>query len=345
MYHLRAIEDGNKSEGFYLPQSIEGERGSLEYVKEALSKLNKEKTVEYAKNLTNEFARSMEIITDIIPEEDDKNSLIGDILLLDKNKSLVFLLRAFRNGNPLENKLIERWENFLLLYEIIYYNGYFYNSKAFRDNFENIFKSISGLCLQKCNDLLFKYFNNEEKFSYSWIHLGENSKIHFESSINKWKSNIYGWNKVGYFLYKYEISNGSNICEIRNSIFKNDSLSIDHIVARGLTWNDLNYKDYYELSNVDERKKEADSLWSEILNVINGIGNLSLSTTTQNSSDSNGLPCKHIKTYEKCGLKQTLKEVETWNEPKEFISNINTRNEKIINFISEKIINNVTVWS
>jgi hypothetical protein len=78
--------------------------------------------------------------------------------------------------------------------------------------------------------------------------------------------------------------------------------------------------------------------------VINGIGNLALSTASNNSSDSNGLPNKHLNTYEKFGFIETSKQVESWKEPKEFASKINQRSEDILRFISDKIINKTDLW-
>lgn len=344
MYHLRAVEDGNKKEKFVFPQWIEGDRGSFEYVKESISKKNKEEIVVYSKRLANEFAKSMEIITIDIPEADKQNHIIGDVLLLDKTRSLIFLLRAFRVGNPTDNKLIERWENFLLCYEIIDWSGYYYNAKAFRQNFEKIYTLISNDSLDNCNRLLMKYYNNEERFSYNWEPLRENTRKYLERGKNKWLKDSFGWSKSGYVLYKYEIKNGTNIDKIRSDIFKEDKVSIDHIVARGLSWENLGVENYNNLTEDDERKKQADQLWKEILGVINGIGNLALSTTSNNSSDSNKLPKEHLNTYKDCGFIETVKQVETWQSPEEFASKINDRSNDIINFISENIINRYDIW-
>ncbi len=341
MHHLRAVEDGNKIENFGSPQGVEGERGSFEYVKESLSKKNKEEIVTYAKTLAKEFARSMEIITVTIPNADkqDNNHLIGDVLLLDKNKSLVFLLRAFRATNTIDYKLIERWENFVLSYDIIYWSGFFYG-KQYRGNFDSIYASLKPeLGFEECKNLLLQYFTNNKWFGADWGHLGENTKKLFGEGKNKWLSNTYGWTRAGYFLYKYEIQKGANVEKIRTDIFKDDKVSIDHIVARGLTWKSLGLK-----RGTEEEIKQADYLWNEILGVINGIGNLALSTTSNNSSDSNGLPNEHIETYEKCGFIETAKQVKTWENPEQFVSRINDRSEDIIKFISEKIINRNDIW-
>ncbi|TDD74631.1 DUF262 domain-containing protein [Flavobacterium caseinilyticum] len=341
MHHLRAVEDGNKIENFGSPQGVEEERGSFEYVKESLSQKNKEEIVTYAKTLAKEFARSMEIITVAIPNADkqDNNHLIGDVLLLDKNKSLTFLLRAFRASNTIDYKLIERWENFVLSYDIIYWNGFFYG-KQYRGKFDSIYASLKPeLGFEECKNLLLQYFTNNKWFGADWGHLGENTKKLFGEGKNKWLSNTYGWTRAGYFLYKYEIQKGANVERIRTDIFKDDKVSIDHIVARGLTWKSLGLK-----RESEEEIKQADYLWNEILGVINGIGNLALSTTSNNSSDSNGLPNDHINTYEKCGFIKTAKQVKTWENPEQFVSKINERSEDIIEFISESIINRNDIW-
>jgi len=85
-------------------------------------------------------------------------------------------------------------------------------------------------------------------------------------------------------------------------------------------------------------------LRKEIWEVINGVGNLALSTRSNNSSDSNGLPNEHIGTYEKCGFIETAKQVKTWENPQQFVSRINDRSEDIIKFISESIINRNDIW-
>jgi len=345
MYHLRAVEDGNKTENFGSPQGFEGDRGSFEYVKEILSKKNKEEIVNYAKNIAKEFARSMEILTIDIPNADkpDNNHLIGDILLLDKNKSIIFLLRAFRADSSIDDNLIKRWENFVLCYDIIYWNGFFYRTQ-YRDSFGAIYASLkpnSGF--NDCKDLLLEFYNGKW-FGSGWEHLGENVKKRFEEGKNKWLSNTYGWTRAGYFLYKYEIQRGANVEKIRTDIFKDDKVSIDHIVARGLHRKSLGFADYDNLSEDDERKKQANELWKEIWGVINGIGNLALSTRSNNSSDSNELPIEHLDTYEKCGFIETAKQVKTWENPKEFVSRINDRSEDIIKFISENIINRNDIW-
>lgn len=341
MYHLQAVEDGYKNEEFNSPHGVVGDNGSFEYVKKAITKKNeKTKIVDYAINVAEQFEKSMDILINKIPKADEENPLIGDALLLDKNRSIIFLLRAFRSGNPNENKLIERWENFLICYEIIYWNGYYYNAKAYRSTFQSIYKAIeNGSNLDKCNDLLSSYYKGEKKFSYHWEHLGNNANKLFEVEKKKWVKHAYGWNKTAYFLYKFEIEHGADYKDIRKNIYKKDSISIDHIVARSIEWKDLG------IVNYSENKDQADIIWKEINSVINGIGNLSLSTSSANSSDSNRSPSKHLNSFKKFGLVKTAEQIETWTNPNEFAQKITERNESIREFVKERIINKEDIWN
>ena len=104
------------------------------------------------------------------------------------------------------------------------------------------------------------------------------------------------------------------------------------------------FANYSKLNDDDVQKQLADKLWKNILSVINGIGNLALSTASNNSSDSNGLPEKHVDTYEKTGLVKTFKQVSSWVNPEQFANQINLRSKDIINFISEKVVNRNDIW-
>ncbi|MFG4004626.1 GmrSD restriction endonuclease domain-containing protein [Flavobacterium aquidurense] len=340
MHHLQAVDDGSKEKDFGSPFAISGDNGSFEYVrKEFLKKQSKDEILNYAMNLAVEFEISIDILVNKIPNADINNHLVGDILLLDKNRSIIFLLRAFRWGNPMENKLIERWENFLICYEIIYWNGYYYNAKTYRNKFHSFYRSINkDSKLYNCNKLLCMFFKGEKNFSYHWKHLGNNAKELFEIEKQKWLINAYGWNKTAYLLYKFEIENGADFNIIRKNIYKNDSLSIDHIVARSIEWRDLGVENYLK------DKDHADLLWKKIMRVINGIGNLSLSTSKANSSDSNALPVKHLNSFKKFGLVTTVEQVRSWTNPEEFASKIEERSESIRAFIYDKIINNQDIW-
>ena len=97
--------------------------------------------------------------------------------------------------------------------------------------------------------------------------------------------------------------------------------------------------------NYSENKEKADALRKEIQEVQHGIGNLSLSVASANSSDSNGLPCEHLESYKKFGLVKTVEQIETWTNPSEFPRNIADRSESIREFVKEDIINIKDIWN
>lgn len=345
MYHLKAVDDGNKTEGFGLPVSVEGEKGSFQYIKGIISKKSKEAVLTYAKKLAEEFLESMKIITIRIPNADINNRLIGDILLLDKAKSLIFLLRAFRcSEEDPDYKMIQRWENFVLCYDMIYWLGFFHRIPyENRSRFEHIYKSLKpDLGFESCNTILYEFYTGKW-FASGWGHLRENTNKWFEDK-NRWIYGAYGWSRTGYFLYKYELYNGSEVEKIRKGIFKEDKVSIDHIVAREISWKNLGFENYDKLPQDDELRKTADILWKEIQPVLNGIGNLALSTRSGNSSASNHSPKKHMHIYERMGLEKTVSEVKHWQKPEDFHNQIRERTKLILDFIEESIINKKDIW-
>ena len=345
MYHLRSVEDGFKNDHFGLPQSVEGDNGSFEHVKKALkNKIEKSEIVAYAKNLAEEFAVSMKILAVNIPNSDKNNRLIGDVLLLDKNKSLIFLLRAFRVDENISSILISRWENFLLNYEMIYWHGFFHN-KRYRGNWHEIYKSLLADTDFIATNAILKEFYDGRWFGSDWKPLAVESKTRFEAGQKYYQNNAYNFPKVGYFLYKYEISKKANIELIRNSIFKNDKVSIDHIVAQQISSQSLGFENINTLEESDPIRIQANLLINDINNVSNGIGNLALSTTSRNASDSNKLPLEHVNTYWECGFIATAQDVTEWTEPKYFVDKIRERTDKIVKFILENVIEKSDIWN
>ena len=348
MYHLRAVEDGFKIEKFSQPQSIKGENGCYEYIKNRLKEKNGPEILDYCINISEEFSVSMDILTNKIIENDIKNHKIGDSILLDRDKSLIFLFRILRITDEVDELLINRWENFLVGYELLKLTGYFYNHKSFTENFKEIYKSIDFVekNVGQTNDLLKDFYVNNKKFAYHWkpfqVIFEERVDAKFESIF---LSNIYNrWSKVNitYILYKFEINNNADYKAIRESIFKHNKVSIDHIVAQNLTWKDFGYENYETLNN--DQKNQADKEWDSLTKFINGIGNLSLSTSSLNSSDSNNPPKDHIATYSKMGLLYTSSEVLNWNLPNQYENKIKQRGKEIIEFIKNEFIFNEQIW-
>lgn len=343
MYHFRAVDDGEKSSNFSIPNQISGENGSFEYLKKAISEKNKNEIVEYCINVAENFKISMDIISNKIPELDATIPAIGDSILLDKNRSLVFLLRILRNDiNTMDISIFKRWESFLFCNELIEWSGFFYQKK-YRENFNEIYKKSENI--SEVNNLIIKYFKAEEDFAPHWKAipeiLNENFK-NIERNNEIFLKRIYNNDKINiaYLLYKYEIKNHNvDYKVVREKVFKENTVSIDHIVAQNLTWEDFGYEDY------EKNKTEADEEWKKVVDVIHGIGNLSLSTSKSNSSDSNKPPKDHLNTYSELGLKYTYEIVSSWDNPKKYDENIINRGTEILKFIESEFINNNDVWN
>lgn len=344
MYHLRAVDDGNKLSAFNSPNTSSGDNGSLSYVKGKIEKLQSDanKILDYIFKLTREFNNTVEIVTNTIPYLDKKYRLLGDVLMLDKDRSMNFLLRLFRTKNPLDNKILERWERFLFCYEFIYHKGIFYKlDYANRGSFDLILKEINSDSDSKIiSDLINDYFVGNKRFAkrkleennnsfWSWVVWyydvdDENDKVYNKKATRNWllKNAYNSWKLIPYLLYKYEIENcQANIEKIRDNVIKSNRISIDHIVARG--------------SEVAQKITEN----------INGIGNLAIITVSANSSLQNSNVKNHAKAFEKLGLEHTAKQVTKWIDHDDLSLSIETRSHDILDFLCNYFIKPINIWS
>jgi uncharacterized protein with ParB-like and HNH nuclease domain len=347
MYHLRAVEDNKKAKDFSKPYSVSGENGCYEYIKNILAnKKNKEDIVTYCLDVSNHFANSMKIISEVIPRLDLDHPAIGDSILLNKNRSLIFYLRLFR-GKCLnfENQkyLFIRWEHFLFYNDLMEWSGYFYK-KNNRGEFDSIYKVLDDM--NNTNDLLIDYYKyiSGKSFASNWKPVQEILKECFVDKSNVQDNllkRIYGNFKINiaYLLYKFEISkSGIDYKNVRSQIFKKNQVSIDHIVAQNLSWENFGYANF---DTLEQKEREiAENEWKKVEEYIHGIGNLSLSIASSNSSDSNNLPQAHSETFRNLGLNYTSKTVENWSEPLKFAENIKERGFEILHFINEEFITN-----
>jgi hypothetical protein len=345
MYHLRAVEDGNKNEDFSKPFSISGENGCYEYIKDVLAKKDISEIVEYCKNVVGHFAISMKIISKDILSLDEKYPAIGDSILLNKDRSLIFYLRLLRSDNLFDknqSKLFIRWEHFLFYNDLMDWSGFFYK-KLNRENFHEIYQSLNDS--GKANILLLQFYKADKVFASNWTK--PINKILQECFLNKENiqdnllKRIYGNSKINiaYLLYKFEISkSGIDYSQIRSKIFKGNQVSIDHIVAQNLSWDNFGYPDFDKLGK--KEREIAEMEWNKVVDVIHGIGNLSLSITSSNSSDSNNPPQDHSETFKNFGLNHTSNIVKNWTQPIKFAYDINERGREILKFIEDEYILN-----
>ena len=339
MFHLRAVDDGNKTNTFNSPAVSTGDNGSLNYVKEKINKFNndKEKIINYILNLAKEFNKTVELITNTIPSLDKNNPLIGDVLILDRDRSMTFLLRLLRAENSLEEKILERWERFLFCYEFIYHKGIFYNlDYKNRGDFELIFTKINDSSSSSdVSRLINDYFIGGKNFAqrklnersfWSWVIWycdinDENGKNNKQSTDNWLLNYAYNsWKLIPYLLYKYEVKNCSNNIEkIRNNVIKGNRISIDHIIAK---------------ENEQAQK---------ISNNINGIGNLAIITVSENARLQNKDAIHHANTFSRLGLEHTAKQVFNWSN-ENLSSAIEIRGYDILDFLRSYFVRPIDIW-
>lgn len=377
-HHLRAIDDGKDKASFTRPQSVEGENGCLSYVRTKLKEFdNRESRIQYAKALASEFATSMELVSKKFVNQDKNEPLIGDVILLDQRRSMIFLLRYFRampNDEIADHLLLKRWESFLFLWD---FHDIFYNMKHQRkESFEEIFKNLIPKECGQVAGLLGKYYSGETNFAH-WPYklrkrddkgvdveiagLGEIfpafiTRLNIAESLLH-RAYIWGhWHaRYKYWLYKYEIDKASSdqANQVRTSLrklFKDNEVTLDHIVPRELEWKELSRKAEADKPDniIDgwedtEDKMQAKEEWEHILKTIDGIGNLVLLSRSHNASLQNIAPYKRAADYRRLKLASvSYREVAEWKARKSWSDDndpwhvrIESRGKRLIGWMVE----------
>lgn len=160
--HLRVVDDGTKDAAtdFHSPATNANADALVEYVDSMLRFINGDKTkperpkgdgVEYALRLANEFKKSVSIVSETLPEWDNEDKLVGDVLILDRDLSCQFFLiicRLLQHGKDqadgrLGNASLLLWEKLLFTRD---FHGGYHNLKAGRDDFPTLFGLFSRIC-------------------------------------------------------------------------------------------------------------------------------------------------------------------------------------------------------
>jgi len=370
-HHLRAVDDGEKQKLFTQPQSVEGENGCVDYVRKKLAAFidNRKDGVTYAKNLARELAKTMDLVSRVFIAQDIKVPLIGDVILLDQRRSMIFLLRYFRAFNTetsfADYKLLRRWESFLSIWDC---HDVFYNMKSGKkDSFSAIFEQIK-VSHTEVSGMLQEYYSGFKPFAYRKFEDGSTTGLGglFQDYIDKHeehllhRAHIWGhWHgRYKYWLYKYEVEMaGDQEDKVRQSLrnlFKENDVTLDHIVPRGLEWKELsgNGAQNSELKDWDPTDKEqAEKIWEEIGKTINGIGNLVLMSRSSNASLQNIAPFKRTSEYRKFQLESiSYNEVEAWKPRAKWIDGSNDawnlkieeRGKRILTKIKEYLTDQAT---
>jgi len=337
--HLRAVDDGNKKTAgqFDSPAPNANSDALVEYVDLRLHYENGDKAkpkkpaagVQYAINLAKEFKKSVRIVSETLPEWDTKDSLVGDVLILDQDLSCQFFLiicRTLQSGldkadGRIGHDTLLLWEK--LLFTRDFHEKYYW--KGGRDNFPALFASCGGDKERITNEIKkyladgFRWWDVTQKLqSIVAAYLNDHRELILNRAFHWWKP------KMIYAIYKYEISKGANIREVMKG-----TISVEHILPQEWNWN---------WTGIPEDKDKRASFQGEIDACINGIGNLLLITPSENTSVGNNHPAD--KKYKCIGgsYQEHDQNREEWKSPTKWSDLIHKRGEKIFEFMRHTLI-------
>lgn len=328
--HLRIIDDGKKTteEQFKSPSNT-GSKDVLSYLDEQLAKRKDEEGIEYVKNLSAAFKDSMQFMAETVHEWDRKERLVGDCVILRRDRSVRFLLlcnKVFKGDfSSLPEGVLGLWEKLLFTYN--FHDGFYRVSHNKRSNFEKLFAEFSEDPKQ-LQQLLEKYLH--ESFNPSRANnLPEKVRNYLEDKANRDRllNSAYNWwpEKTRYMLYKFEADKLSEKPLQQLRAIMHDKTSIEHILPR-------------EWSEHIESASERESMVEPINKCINGIGNLLIISSSKNSALGNKHP--EVKKYDDLCAAGTYSEhsSQKWNDPKEWENIIRVRGERIIEYMLNKLV-------
>ena len=334
--HLRVIDTGlieKVKADMNSPSNSSGNREEaiLTYIDEKI----KEET-DYALKLSKEFQKSVECFCKNLPRWDKKTSLVGDVLILDRDRSIEFFLILYRlkfesySKNDKE-KVLKLWERLLFTYDFHdrFRRVWNYN----REKFPKLFVD----CIENKTfrvDILERYVkegfnkerveNNLQGVSRKYITNKEKSiknnafKNYSELGGLKWD------NKLRYILYKFEKHQGVGLKTLREIMRVGSSL--DHILPQEWYWEWIGAKQ-------DKLTSKDKTFNTKIDKRINGIGNLILVSSNDNSSKSNTHPAEYEYKI-KGGSYQTHNDNrKNWKNHENWASIIDERSEAIYDFL------------
>ena len=341
--HLRVVDDGMKGKAseFDSPALNANAEALIAYVDTKLEALRKNPTegVKYAIDLAREFKKSVRIVSKTLPKWDEKDPMVGDVLILDRDLSCQLFLIVCRRLEQSRDQVDGRMRSdTLLLWERLLFTRDFhgeYHGLWYRDNFPALFETCvnEAQIAEKIEYYLengFRPDRTKGKGLQSIVlrYLNENQELILNRAFYWywWKS------KMIYAIYKYEASKGANIREVMKG-----TISAEHILPQDWHW--LMDED----TNEDLKKRSGEkweSFRKEIDGCINGIGNLLLITPGENTSLGNRHPAD--KEYQKyCGggsYKEHDQNRELWRQSKEWPRLIQSRGDAMFKFMLETLV-------
>lgn len=342
--HLRVVDDGtkNKADDFHSPAANATSDTLVEYVNSQLRYINGDKNkaerpkhegVEYALRLADQFKDSVRIVSEILPDWDDEEKLVGDVLILERDLSCQFFLVIFRklanNQNNVTRHLtmsaLQLWERLLFTRD---FHGGYHNLKGGRDDFPALFASI-GNNEESVVALINKYLENgfrpEDRTKDLQSKVAAYIREHESSILN---GAFYWWKaKMIYVIYKYEISLNAEIRDVMKG-----TVSVEHILPQEWQWKWIEGSAHF-----DDAKK---AVWlKSVGEFINGIGNLLLITPGENSAASNNHPAdKKYERYKAGSYAEHNLSREQWRRAENWASLVNDRGKRIYKFMTSTLL-------
>jgi hypothetical protein len=325
--HLRVVDDGNKAtdKEFQSPPTNSNAEELIKYVDDKLNTAN----LDYALDLAIELRKSMQIMTEVLPNWDTDETLVGDVMILERELSCEWFLLICRRlastpekiDGRISTKLLSCWEK--LLFTRDFHNKY--HGLWYKDDFPKLFAEL-GKNEEQISGLVERYIKDGFRSGYTdelqtvvRTYIKENESNILNNAFYWWKS------KMIYALYKYEAHLHSNIRNVMKG-----TVSVEHILPQEWDW---------EWTNATtDQDKEA--LLKKMGNCINGIGNLLLITPGENSSVGNDHPAdKRYHRYCAGGSYKVHHEnCEEWRSSENWEDLIGNRGKTIYQFILDELI-------
>jgi len=348
--HLRVVDDGTKTtaDAFHSPAGDANADDLIAYLETRLHFTDSKKAtgkdlmdgVQYALDLAKEFKKSVRIVSQTLPNWDNDDPLVGDVLILERDLSCEFFLIVCRRlesnsdlaDGRISGELLSLWEK--LLFTRDFHDKY--HGLWGRDDFPNLFASCKR-DEEQFSNVIKGYLTNgfrpdHTKGLQSIVlkYLKDNKENILNNAFFWWKA------KMIYVIYKYELSRRAKLREVMKG-----TISVEHILPQEWDWAWVEEEvDPSKTPSETERASLHEVVKKKVNSYLNGIGNLLLLTRGKNSAQGNIHPAK--KKYDSYDVGDSYAEhnrnSECWGSSEKWPELIRARGEKIFDFMVATLI-------
>ncbi len=296
--HFRVVDDGSKraKEELNSPPLSANAEELVSYLDSRLDFADPKKTirrdprdgVEYALNLAKEIKKSVRIVSETLPTWDEKERLVGDVLVLDRALSCQFFLivcRRLETGTDLADGRLT--QKALLLWERLVFTRDFheqYYRLWYGDDFPALFSACDA-DEAKIAEAISYYLNDGFRSDRGTKGLQKIVRDYLDVQKPQILNNTFHWRwrgKMEYVLYKYERSHVPRVRTVLKS-----APSLDHILPQA--WDEA-WGEEHDSPPRSLSESERQRFREEVNSYINGIGNLILIPGSENTSHKDAHP-------------------------------------------------------